>query len=270
MRLQGVIRKLGSRLTRSQSAQILLSRTVHELDFLRGYGSGAYLQSSGETALFKILVANVARPQQIVFDVGANVGDFSAAALEVLGKRVEIHAFEPAKEVCQGLAFRFGDDERVVVNNLALGREPGMQPLYGSSDDCGMASLLDRNLEHVGMVSRFQEMVKVCRLSEYCDSHGVEEIDLLKMDVEGSEFEVLTGGFSLFEKGRIKMCSFEFGGCNLDSRTFLRDYFEFFAQYNMKISRITPAGSLIHLPRYQESFERFTTTNYVALAGAIQ
>jgi len=61
------------------------------------------------------------------------------------------------------------------------------------------------------------------------------------------------------------MCSFEFGGCNLDSRTFLRDYFEFFDKYNMKIFRITPSGTLVSLSRYHEHLERFTTTNYVAV-----
>src|SRR5207253_11296600 len=121
-------------------------------------------------------------------------------------------------------------------------------------------------LNHVGIVVSVQEMVKVCRLSDYHTSSQIGEIHLLKLDVEGFELEVLAGGESLFEKRMITMCSFEFGGCNLDSRTFLRDYFEFFNRHKMQIHRITPASTLVKIPRYSENLERFTTTNYVALS----
>ena len=65
----------------------------------------------------------------------------------------------------------------------------------------------------------------------------------------------------------IRACSFEFGGCNLDSRTFLRDYFEFFSDHGMKLFRITPAATLVSLPLYRENLERFITTNYLAVGS---
>jgi hypothetical protein len=35
----------------------------------------------------------------------------------------------------------------------------------------------------------------------------------------------------------------------------------------MQIARITPAGTLVLLPKYCEQLERFATTNYVALSA---
>ena len=204
--------------------------------------------------------------ETVIFDVGANVGEFSAVAFKSLGSGIKIHAFEPSQNICEQLSSRFAGNDHIVINNLALGREAGELPLYGTSRDTGMASLLPRNLDHVGLSSSFQEIVKVTRLADYCESQGLAQIHLLKMDVEGYELEVLAGAESLFANGKVLMCSFEFGGCNLDARTFLRDFFEFFNRHKMQIHRITPASTLVKIPRYSENLERFTTTNYVALS----
>lgn len=148
---------------------------------------------------------------------------------------------------------------------MALGRLPGEMPIYGVSCDSGMASLIERNLTHYGMSASLQEMTKVGCLTDYCEKCGVSQIDLLKMDVEGFELEVLAGAEKLFADGKVQMCSFEFGGCNVDSRTFLRDFYEFFERHGMIINRITPSGTVMPLGRYSVSLERFLTTNYVAM-----
>jgi FkbM family methyltransferase len=260
------VTRLGIRLFRSDRGQTFLTRAVTKLDLWRGIGAGAYVETSGEAVLFSLLRQRTpASRNVVVFDVGANVGEFTAAAIKALGERMEIHAFEPAKKIFEQLSARFSGDKRIVLNNVALGREAGEMALYGTAQDTGMASLLQRNLSHFGMSSSFQEMVEICRLADYCAKSKIDRIDLLKMDVEGFELEVLRGAEPLFKKNAIDMCSFEFGGCNLDSRTFLRDYFEFFTAHRMNLFRITPAGTLVALPKYQEQLERFTTTNYVAI-----
>jgi len=81
------------------------------------------------------------------------------------------------------------------------------------------------------------------------------------MDVEGFELEVLFGAEQLFYEGKIDLCSFELGGCNLDSRTFCEISLIFFRRYDMRIFRITPAATIVELPRYHEQLEKFTTTN---------
>ena len=253
--------------TRSEKGQAFLERIANRLDRWQGYGSGACLDTSGEQVLFDVVqMMEPAGANKIIFDVGANVGDFTAAACNALGPATIVHAFEPARDVWAYLAARFAGDGRIAVNNFALGRNCEERPLYGVDNKSGLASLLNRNLDHVGMEPSLQEVVKVKRLSDYCLASGIDQIHLLKLDVEGFELEVLKGGESLFKGQKIRACSFEFGGCNLDSRTFLRDYFEFFSDHGMKLFRITPAATLISLPLYRENFERFITTNYLAVA----
>ena len=68
----------------------------------------------------------------------------------------------------------------------------------------------------------------------------------------------------MFSKNAIDIVTFEFGGCNIDTRTFFQDFWYFFVDVNMKLFRISPAGYLVHIQSYKESDEQYRTTNYIA------
>jgi FkbM family methyltransferase len=258
-------RQFAMRLFRWGRGQRFLDRVSSHIDLWRGYGAGAYIETSGEQVLFDLVCKRkTAAGDVVIFDVGANVGEFTAAALDALGDKATIHSFEPARKTFKTLSERFAENDRVIVNNIALGRAAGEHALFGIENDSGRASFFQRHLGN-DEVWKFQENVEVIRLSDYCASRNVEHIDLLKMDVEGYELEVLAGGEPLFRERKIDISSFELGGCNLDSRTFLRDFFEFFHAHNMKMFRITPVATIVELPHYHEVLEKFTTTNYVAM-----
>ncbi len=61
------------------------------------------------------------------------------------------------------------------------------------------------------------------------------------------------------------MATFEFGGCNIDTRTYFQDFYYFFEDVGMRVLRITPSGFLTPIDSYKEVYEQFTTTNFVAL-----
>jgi hypothetical protein len=61
-----------------------------------------------------------------------------------------------------------------------------------------------------------------------------------------------------------RIIQFEFGGCNIDTRTYFRDFWSFFNFHNFKLYRITPFG-LERITRYRQSDESFATTNYIAI-----
>src|SRR6266404_1847235 len=170
------IRQFVGRMFQSERGQRFLDRLGSHVDLWRGYGAGAYVDTSGETVLFDLVRERFARADNfLIFDVGANVGEFSAAAFDALGRNVMIHAFEPARDVFRELSGRFAGNDRIVLNNVALGREAGERALFGSSSDSGMASLFQRKLDG-GDEPKFQEIVKVVRLDDYCARQKIERI----------------------------------------------------------------------------------------------
>jgi hypothetical protein len=52
----------------------------------------------------------------------------------------------------------------------------------------------------------------------------------------------------MFEKRAVGMATFEFGGCNIDTTDFYKDFFYFFKENCMDVYRITPTGYLHPLP----------------------
>lgn len=44
----------------------------------------------------------------------------------------------------------------------------------------------------------------------------------------------------MFERGAIDRVTFEFGGCNIDTRTYFQDYWYFFKTFGFRVFRITP------------------------------
>ena len=60
------------------------------------------------------------------------------------------------------------------------------------------------------------------------------------------------------------MIQFEFGGCNIDTKTYFRDFWYYFKEHNFSIFRITPFGT-VYLSKYKELYEKFITTNYISI-----
>lgn len=200
----------------------------------------------------------------VIFDVGANRGQFLRLALSEFGGRSVIHAFEPSSAAFADLKVRFGGQSGVILNNFALGSEASQRTLYFDVAGSELSSLYARKIEHHGHSFGGSEQVQVRTLDDYCAVQGVSRIDLLKLDVEGHELAVLNGAIEMFERRAIERVSFEFGGCNVDSRTFVRDFFEFFESRDMKLARVTAAGKLYPIARYEEGLEQFRTTCFLA------
>lgn len=256
-----MIRSVAIKLSGNKFAQAGLSRLVAFLFQLMGIGTGSSVNSSGEKAVFKELRTSPC----CIFDVGANKGQFLNLATRELGNcNYEIHSFEPSKYTFDLLSKNIPKDTRIRLNNCGLGKVAREITLYYDSPGSGLASLSKRRLDHFELSFNEEEIVKIRTLDEYCTENLINHIHLLKIDVEGHELDVLLGGIEMFCKQAIDLVMFEFGGCNIDSRTYFQDYFYFFKEHKMSIYRITPSGYLHHIPRYAESHEQFVTTNFLA------
>lgn len=107
----------------------------------------------------------------------------------------------------------------------------------------------------------FKEQVSLIRFDEYWKNKD-QLIDYVKIDVEGHELDVLEGFGELINK--IKLIQFEFGGCNIDTRTFFQDFWYFFQEKEFLLYRISPRGCR-QIKFYTPREENFITSNYIAV-----
>jgi FkbM family methyltransferase len=262
--------KTVSRFLGKHSLQVRLERHISEAQQLIGIGGAGHVDDSGEQVVLQLLrtmaQARIGQPL-CLFDVGANKGQFLSLALECLhGQAAHIHSFEPSPTTFATLQGKHGSRSDVTINNIGLGRERGQMELFFDQAESGLASLTKRNLDHLGITFTHTETVRIDTLDHYCVENGIGCIDLLKIDVEGHELDVLRGAESHLAGGKVRMVTFEFGGCNIDTRTYLRDYWELFSRIGMKsFHRIMPSGRLFPIKGYNERLEQFVTTNYLVV-----
>ena len=233
---------------------------------LMGIGAGTAVDSSGESAALE-LVRSRSQGSLCIFDVGANCGEYAELSLQVLKEQAgAIHSFEPSPVAFGELTRRLHGQPAVHLVPVALGETREQRLLYADQPGSPLASLTKRNLDHFGIAVTHADQISVTTVDAYCAEHGVERIDLLKLDVEGHELDVLRGARRMLAERRIRLLTFEFGGTNIDTRTYVRDFFELLMPLGANgLYRIMPRGRLFHLPTYDETLEAFRTTNFLVV-----
>ncbi len=260
-----IIKRAASVFTGNRVCQSLLEYNVRFAQYLMGIGAGTRVHTSGEMSLVRHL-NQYSENNLCVFDVGANIGQFAGLIRGQCNmSHITIHSFEPSVEAFKELLQAHADCSGIRLNNLALGARPGTATLYSDRPASGLSSLTKRDLDHIGKTMSLTQTVRIRTLDDYCDEHGIGRIHLLKIDVEGHEREVLEGAARMFATKSIDAVTFEFGGCNIDTRTYFRDFHRFFHQLDMQIFRITPRGYQRLIERYRETHEQFLTTNFMAV-----
>jgi FkbM family methyltransferase len=222
----------------------------------KGYGS-ATIQKEVE-----LVQSFLKSPPLLAIDIGGNVGKYTAE-LRLRNPHLEIHTFEPSDTNYQKLTKRFRDDPKVFLQPFAASDSEGNATLFSNEPGSGLGSLTQRKLDHFNIPFDTTEAVKIIRFDSYWENTLLKRhIDILKMDIEGHELNALRGcGEALKHTSVIQ---FEFGGCNIDTRTFFQDFWYFFVEKNYAIYRITPFGAEF-INSYKESDEFFSTTNYIAV-----
>lgn len=119
----------------------------------------------------------------VILDCGANLGLFSTYAVEFAKT---IIAIEPSSEIYEYLVKNTQEYPQVKTMKVAVGAENGSLELFSSDSNLTMFSSTK-----TGVHSDKSEKVQKMGLQTILDFHSLTHVDFMKLDIEGSEFEVL-------------------------------------------------------------------------------
>jgi FkbM family methyltransferase len=182
-----------------------------------------------------------------VFDVGANIGELTMLFSKFVGRQGQVHAFEPSNATFEHLelvcstAMRYRSYRNIVLNQLALTEKEGEMSLYVYDDEhSGWNTLAKRPLKEKGIEVEVidTERIQTTTIDLYCQRNCIESIDLLKVDVEGPEYQVLLGARSMLESKSIRCCVFEFGATTFDMGNTPGEIEQYLKQFGYKIQNI--------------------------------
>jgi FkbM family methyltransferase len=160
-----------------------------------------------------ILRRLVGRPDCVIFDVGASAGHSIERYLETF-EQPTIHSFEPQTPTFSVLYHRFGNHERIHLNNVALSDQAGVASLHCNSygETASLLALAPdswwakaQNLDDQGATMT----VALDTIDRYCAAHGIATIDLLKLDIQGAEPECLRGAQAMLAAQGVRVIQVE-------------------------------------------------------------
>jgi len=143
------------------------------------------------------IFSKLLKKESVFFDIGANIGWFSVLASKKIMSEGGIHAFEPApnihEELIKNLSLNNKNGDKIFINNMALGGEAGTVVIHSFPEKAhGHSSIKD--VYGTGSIEGEVEMIT---LDQYIADNGIDNVDLIKLDVEGAEMMVLDGASNL-------------------------------------------------------------------------
>lgn len=221
---------------------------------LRGmnYGAGYSPYNSGES-FFLNHVKNIIKDEVTILDVGANVGKYTLLCNKIFESKCIIYAFEPTVFAYKILKKKTLHLQNIKSYNVGLGESIKTVEIFYDSPGSVQSSIVEN------ITTKFKESINLITIDEFCNTNQIEKIHVLKLDVEGYEYNVLKGGLERIKN--VDYIQFEFGNAQVSSRNFLRDFIELLD--NFKIYRLIQNGFVeINTNPINEIFQ---TSNYIAV-----
>lgn len=198
----------------------------------------------------------------VVFDIGSNTGQWATQALPRL-HGTPLHCFEAIPAIFQQLQANLaGGDEPIYLNNIALGSEVGTVEFNYCHQTPDVSSRYGIPSKYAqGTIERVTAQITTG--DEYCEFQGIDRISMLKVDVEGMEYEVLAGFRSMLENRRVGVVQFEYGFGYIGARHYLEDVCALLSRAGYELFRQFPEG--LESFTYTEEEEDFRARNFVAV-----
>jgi len=232
-------KELGSRIKRKIPERLK--------EIYRSFSGTAHASPIAVERAEQIFYVNYLREGMTVFDVGANIGELTLLFSRFVQPGGKVFSFEAAAATFGKLAniVSLSGRTNVEVHHLAVCDRDGLAELAVYPEEyAGWNTLADRPLASYGIdvAPVRHEQVRSSTIDTFCRDKGITHIDLLKLDVEGAEYQVLLGARQMLDKKRVGCCVFEYGATTFDMGNTPAMIESYLAQLGYRLRNIVPGN----------------------------
>jgi len=140
----------------------------------------------------------VSKNKKNIFDVGANIGYTSLLMGKANHSKSNVYAFEPDPNTYQNLLhnLKLNKISSIYPYNLGIGKKESREKLVVSQNgNLGENSINNNAKENFNWIT-------LTSIDLFCVKNNVDKIDLIKIDVEGYEYNVLKGAEKTINKDK--------------------------------------------------------------------
>lgn len=160
------------------------------------------LKKDVEKNIKQVFLDNISLGDTVV-DVGAHIGEYSIIGSKKIGSEGQMISVEPLPDAIKWLK------QNVELNNFssyeiiegAIGSKNELKQLYRNSDG-GTFGYLEPSIGGISLQKH--NLVNVMTIDNLVKLKNLQVIDMLKIDVEGFEYDVLSGCIESFKQNKIK------------------------------------------------------------------
>lgn len=186
-------------------------------------------------------IQQVIKNGDTVIDVGANIGAISVLAAGS-GANTKVYAFEPTPNLVPLIAENISINQfqdRITIHDMAISNQEGSIDfvLTGESE-----------VNHIAttqlLPGQTVKKVSTITLDTFAQKNNINQIDFLKVDVEGAELLVFQGAKKLLETGKIKIIVFELNKNYAEFGYTPNELVNYLKNHNYFVFRLTHNGTL--------------------------
>jgi FkbM family methyltransferase len=151
------------------------------------------------------ILRGMSRDFEIVFDIGANTGYVSLEMLYYFPKAI-VYSFEPCSETYNNLLKNIDNagyekrskPYRLGFFDIETDKILNITSFHGANSIIDISDEYHRMNPHIENVKT--EVIPLIKIDDFVMQNKIEHIDLVKIDVEGVEYQILKGGKETFTK----------------------------------------------------------------------
>ncbi|PCJ57470.1 MAG: hypothetical protein COA79_15680 [Planctomycetota bacterium] len=224
-------------------------RSLNNLDF--------NMERNGEGRVLRIITNS---QPQLIFDVGANVGEWSKLVSKMVPS-CKIHAFEIVPSTYEQLLHATDSLSNVMQINYGLSSKEDMITISLGKNS---ATATGCRIEGMSYHDNYYDQEIQCKTVKACThmmDHKINNIDFVKIDVEGMDLQVIKG----FEDQLQNVCAvqFEYGIFNISSHDLLADFYNYLINSGFVVGKIYPR--YVAFQEYHYNLENFHGSNFLAV-----